>query len=354
MLDKIDIIIPAYNAHKTMDRCLTSIICQTTKEDIAVTIVNDASTDGNYSEFVKRYKDVLNIKEIGYKKNMGPGYARQYGIDNTTGALFTCIDADDTFAGAYAIEMLRKGLENPSFHTCIGAFVEERENLQFVLHNQDLVWMFGKMYRRAFWDRYKVRFHPVSRANEDNGVNTILRLVSSEQEQINFIPDTVYYWHVNVNSITRINNCQYSYDQSFCGYTENMIYAIRHAKKMKPYNGMITQWAVQTMCQLYAYWMEGKVRDPRFVDQNWEWCKRYYSEIYQPMRNDITSDTLGEMYSVVMTNAVQSMIGVAPDMTIFQFIDKLEAEYQDINAELLGKEYEGYGEGKGDVINDQI
>ena len=42
-------------------------------------------------------------------------------------------------------------------------------------HEQDMVWMFGKMYRRSFIDKYKIRFHETSRANEDNGFNTICR-----------------------------------------------------------------------------------------------------------------------------------------------------------------------------------
>jgi hypothetical protein len=81
-------------------------------------------------------------------------------------------------------------------------------------HEYDQIWMFGKMYRRSFIDKYNIRFHPTSRANEDNGFNTIIRLCSNENEQINFIPDHVYYWHENLKSITRNNDCQYTYGSS--------------------------------------------------------------------------------------------------------------------------------------------
>ena len=59
----------------------------------------------------------------------------------------------------------------------------------------------------------------------------ICKLVSNQNEQIKFIQDITYYWHFKEDSITRINNAQYSYDQSFVGYTENMIYAVKYAEK---------------------------------------------------------------------------------------------------------------------------
>ena len=66
----IDIIIPCYNSHKTIDRCLASIVTQ--NKECTVTLVNDGGE--NYSDIIKRYP--LNIREIGYNENKGVGYAR--------------------------------------------------------------------------------------------------------------------------------------------------------------------------------------------------------------------------------------------------------------------------------------
>ena len=49
----IDIIIPAYNAHETIDQTLYSINTQINKELFKVYIVNDASNQ-NYSNFVDK------------------------------------------------------------------------------------------------------------------------------------------------------------------------------------------------------------------------------------------------------------------------------------------------------------
>ena len=45
------------------------------------------------------------------KKNVGPSWARQYGIDNTKNDYITFLDADDTLVNGVAIELLQKTLE---------------------------------------------------------------------------------------------------------------------------------------------------------------------------------------------------------------------------------------------------
>lgn len=323
---RLDIIIPAYNAHETLPRTLASIACQTILSEIDVTIVNDAS-EKDYSDIINSFSSFMSIREIRLDVNGGPGVARQYGIDNTHNPLLTFIDADDTFAGAFVLHVLRKQLLSDSKYTmCVGGFVQHQEEPEvYTPHQQDLVWMFGKMYHRSFLDRNKIRFHPTSRANEDTGFNTICRLVSSEQEQIKFIQDIIYFWHSSPNSITRINNCQYSYDGSFTGYVENMIYAVKEAKKRRPFSSPILHWGVQTMVLLYEYWIEGVERDSRFTSQNWESCQKYYNEVYRNLSEDVTQELLAFFYNEVMRNsyAGNKLIGIIPVMGIKEFLDRL-------------------------------
>ena len=61
-MTKIDIIIPAYNAHDTLNKTLMSIAIQTYK-DYKVTIVNDCSVN-DYKDLVKHYSKYFNIEEI--------------------------------------------------------------------------------------------------------------------------------------------------------------------------------------------------------------------------------------------------------------------------------------------------
>ena len=338
---KIDVIIPAYNVpDNILFRCLSSIACQDIVSDIEVTIVDDASTEQNYENVIKFFDSIMKITILRYETNGGPGVARQYGIDHTSNGYFTCIDADDTLNGSLALKALRNGIEmnNGLYHMCVGVFDEVHEtNLPpgqggpiLMPHEQDMIWMFGKLYRRAFIDRYKIKFHESSRANEDNGFNTLIRLCSSDQEQINFIPAHVYYWHESPNSITRANDCQYSYGSSerdsFYGYVENMIYAIKEAKKRKPYNGFITMWSVSCLLNIYEYYIECFARANEHAERNFKWCQRYYNEVYKLIENDISVEILAQHYNEVMRNAYMGnkLEGIIPCMSIFEFIDKLK------------------------------
>lgn len=336
----IDIIIPAYNVpDNILYRCLASIACQDIVSEVEVTIVDDASTTENYAEVIKYFEPILKINLLRYETNGGPGVARQYGIDHTSNGYLTFIDADDTFNGSFALKALRNGLEinNGLFQMCVGVFDEvHEEGLRpgegpiLMAHEQDLVWMFGKIYRRSFIDRYNIHFHESSRANEDNGFNRLFQLCTSDQEQINFIPAHVYYWHENPNSITRANDCQYSYGgserDSFYGYVENMIFAIKEAKKRKPYNGFITMWAVSCMLHIYEYYIECVARASQHAENNFKWCKRYYNEVYKELENDIPQEIIAQHYNDAMRNAYMGdkLNGIIPCMGFYEFLEALK------------------------------
>lgn len=337
---KIDVIIPAYNVEdEILFRCLASIACQTIIDDVEVTIIDDASEKQNYANIANHFKDIMKINILRYEKNGGPGVARQYGIDHTSNGFMTFIDADDTFNGAFALKALRNSIQmnNGMYCMSVGVFDEVHESglnpndgPLLIAHERDMVWMFGKMYRRSFIDKYNIRFHETSRANEDNGFNTMIRLCCNNQEQINFIAAHVYYWHESLNSITRANDCQYSYGgsirDSFYGYVENMIYAIKESKKRNPYNGFITMWSVNCMLNIYEYYVECYARAREHAENNFKWCKLYYDEIYRNIENDISIDILSQQYNDIMKNAYMGdkLNGIIPHIGIFEFLDSLK------------------------------
>lgn len=322
---KIDIIIPAYKAQNTILRTLSSIAEQSVLDDIEVTIVNDHDGIG-YKKFVDMFKPYMKIREIELPENGGPGDARQYGIDNTKNPLLMFIDADDTFIGAFAVKISREQLLSDDKNACcFASFIEDQIKMH-IPHVNDSVWMFGKIYRRAFIDKYKIRFQKGSRANEDAGFNMLCKLFSNPNEQIRYIQESVYYWHFKEDSITRINNAQYSYDQSFVGYTSNMIYALKYAESVNPFNSNLMLMKVMILCNLYEYYIETVARDKRFIDQNFNACKQYYNEIYKEIEPKINDDVLGEVYNEVMRNAYagNKMFKIIPSIGIKEFLVKLK------------------------------
>ena len=326
---KIDIIVPCFKAHEVLPRLLGSVISQTIVKDLEVTLVNDGE-DEDYQDIVKKFGEFVPIREVKIKTNGGPGMARRIGYEHTGNPLVTWIDADDTFANSFALQILRAQiLQEPINAACMGTFIEEHLEIgQFMPHQGDTIWMFGKMYRRDFLDKYNVKMND-TRANEDNGFNMLVKfLCCNEMERIKFIGDTVYFWHSNPNSITRINDCQYSYDQSFVGYTENMIWAIKEGEKRNPFNGAILYEKVAIMFNLYEYYIEVVARDPRFIEQNWGSCKLFYKEVYNEVKHKIPDEVFRQAYNDVIRNAYMGdkLNGIIPCMGIQEFLDKLDKE----------------------------
>ena len=90
----VSVIIPAYNAEKTIEKCLDSLFNQTLKE-IEIIVINDCSKD-NTLKILKKYKN--KIKLIDNKKNLGPAGSRNKGLDVAQGKYIGFVDADDWVA----------------------------------------------------------------------------------------------------------------------------------------------------------------------------------------------------------------------------------------------------------------
>lgn len=93
MVDKISVIIPAYNAEKFILECLESVESQTYK-NTEVIVVDDGSVDGTYnvvSEYAKAHENVVLV----HQENGGVCAARNKGLDLATGEYVTFVDADD-------------------------------------------------------------------------------------------------------------------------------------------------------------------------------------------------------------------------------------------------------------------
>ena len=351
--NKIDIIIPAYNAEKTIVRTLSSIMMQSIIDDLHVIIVDDATPlnsakfDMETDEPVMPYISIasrfgalgMDYTIIRLYENSGPGVARQKGIEAGKNEFFTCIDADDTFASAIALETMREAMiqTNPQFPKdsikCVSAtFLQLGDELKQVMpHQNDMVWMFGKLYRRKFVEDYGIKFNN-TRANEDTGYNKWVQLLcTNPNEQLRFIPEVVYFWHNKPNSITRINDGQYALDQCFCGWTDNMIYAIENVKKKRPFDGNVNQMICSIMLQLYYYWVETYAKKPVFADQNWEYVKKFYHTCYKKIEDDITDEALSQMFSMTSMEKHRSgsMLGVIPHIGIKEFFDKLHEDTYD-------------------------
>ncbi len=109
-MEKISVVVPAYNIGPWLPRCLDSILAQT-YENIEVIVVNDGSSDDTKAVLDAYAASHEKVKVI-HKENGGVTSARLRGIQESTGDWIGFIDGDDEIAP----HMYARLLENAHAH----------------------------------------------------------------------------------------------------------------------------------------------------------------------------------------------------------------------------------------------
>lgn len=247
----IDIIIPAYNAHRFIGQTLASIAFQDCVDLFNVYIVNDCS-EKDYSEFVSYFSNFMNVKELTLDVNVGPGQARQFGIDNSNSEYILFVDSDDVLSDNFAVSRLYNALINSEYDISASGFYEEKE-FGFIFHGLSYVWMHAKLYRRSFLINNNICFNK-TRCNEDCGFNHLCYLCGASYIEV---PGVSYIWKNNLNSITHINQGE-TFRKNVKSYVDNMIWSLTEAKKRKYDNERFENIVYGTIVSNYHYFLQNE------------------------------------------------------------------------------------------------
>ena len=327
--------IPAFKAEKHICDCLSSIQIQSIRDDVAVIIANDNPGD-DYSFVKKRFPD-LDITILDCKENTGPGLARQRCADAAKTAWITWIDADDVFYDPMARENLREGI-TPDCIEVRGIFCQEIDPNPMKVRmmprtDEGHPWVFGRLYNLQFLKSNDIKFSKL-RAMEDGELNWKVRLsIEGFPVKINFVEKVVYLWRKgSEHSITRIGIEEndgtplYNWDLCQVGATAASINAIKFCKKKNPFNGSITRFTVEMMIGQYFTYVQCLEQKPMFAEENLFNAKRFYHSCYKQIEDQIDDKVLKTMYTMQYAGHSQDMVGIIPQLTFFQFLDKIKTE----------------------------
>ena len=89
----LTIIIPVFNAEKTISKCIESIINQN-HQNFELILINDGSTDSS-ADICDKYASKYSQIRVFHSKNWGPGPARNKGIELSNGEYLFFVDSDD-------------------------------------------------------------------------------------------------------------------------------------------------------------------------------------------------------------------------------------------------------------------
>ena len=118
-MELVTVIVPVYNVEKYIKECIDSVIKQT-YTNIEIVLVDDGSKDES-GKICDDYAAKDSRIKVIHKQNEGLGFARNSGLEISTGKYVTFIDSDDV-AECDLIEQLMKEVIDKDVDTCIGGF----------------------------------------------------------------------------------------------------------------------------------------------------------------------------------------------------------------------------------------
>lgn len=217
----ISVIIPVYNAEKTLYKSIDSLINQSYPH-LELIFINDCSQDNTLNilyQYEKKITDNskgLVMKIISHEENKGVAAARNTGLQNATGELIYYVDADD-FIDERAIELLvKKQQENDADIVGCSWYLSFNQNkrrmnqppfnnsleaIQQMLHGKMRwnLWLF--MVKRSLYEDYNIRFIPGMNMGED--LMVIMKLFV-HANKVAFVNDALYhYGQSNEDSLTK-------------------------------------------------------------------------------------------------------------------------------------------------------
>ena len=126
MPPRVSVIIPCYNAARTLPWALASLVAQSYKHWECL-IVDDGSTDQS-SEIVDQLREPR-ISLIRLSRNRGRGFARQVALEEIRGDLCCFLDADDWLFPSKLMTQARAMDENPDLPlVATGMSIVDSEN----------------------------------------------------------------------------------------------------------------------------------------------------------------------------------------------------------------------------------
>lgn len=217
----VSIIIPVYNAGPYIEACMASLVAQTL-DNIEVLLVDDHGRDDSMElarRFVEAHPSGKTFRFLTTPHNMGPGPARNVGIEAAQGEYVAFVDSDDVVEPGFCELLYREAKQYDADLTyCQAQLVKRDEALPmsnplvkngpfdgeqrrfFLTHYTTLFVSF--LYRRSLLNEYGIRF-PSTRSAEDSYFLTCSLLAAT---RIACVDKSLYHYLVHDESLSEVRN----------------------------------------------------------------------------------------------------------------------------------------------------
>lgn len=215
----IGVIIPAYNAEKTITPCLESILKQTYKAT-EIIIVDDGSKDKTWdilNNFSQREKSI----KIIHQENKGVSVARNSALDRLSSLIthICFVDSDDTvepnYLKSFAINVEKDKFLVQGFIKCSKgekdfiSYNVEKPLIKQLTEKGDLGHIFDKCFDASIINKFKIRFKEQFTFAEDEAF--VL-------DYMQYVPEMKYIDIAQYNYYVPISERKYSRDNNMGMY----------------------------------------------------------------------------------------------------------------------------------------
>ena len=212
---KVSIIVPIYNQESILSECLGNLVHQTLS-DIEIILINDASTDASLQIMQScqaQFPELIRI--IDSKENLGPGGARNLGIEAASVKYIGFVDSDD-LALPTMYEKLFCMAKSTGYDVIDCGYYSQNKDLA-ILHTSDdccgildapkrreLIvgggYVFSKLYRKNLFADTNLRFRKNVTLEDADFISYLYATISS----IGSIKEILYFYRDTPASASKI------------------------------------------------------------------------------------------------------------------------------------------------------
>lgn len=224
MAYKASVIVPVYNAEKTLRRCVESIVLGQ-ERDIEVVLVDDRSKDGSWKLCLELAQEFSNVTVVQNAQNSGVSFTRNRGLELAQGDYILFVDSDDWVSERYARTLLNLAETYPTaLPICGQHFIDKVHNTKrdytwdansgaiavipnsrfFELSDKFLLQqLWNKIFRRDVIEAFSIRFDETQSMGEDFQFVLDYMQAAQIRECVTISQPLYYYIRWNENSLMR-------------------------------------------------------------------------------------------------------------------------------------------------------
>ena len=204
-MKKLQILVPQYEETDDIIKgLLDSLEVQQNidMDDIGVIIVNDGTNVHLSEDLFKKYSYDI---EYYLNEHKGVSATRNACLDKATAEYVMFCDADDMFYNACGLYIIFREIENGGFDSLVSAFIEESKDPDtkepiYLTHDMDSTFVHGKVHRRKFLLKNKIRWNDDLTIHEDSYFNCLCQRLAKE---LKYSQTSFYLWRWRDNSVCR-------------------------------------------------------------------------------------------------------------------------------------------------------